>query len=77
MEEEADVDSEDGGDIVESSGTDAVGTFFVFLDLLESDTDPFCELRLAHFEYFSSQTNSFADVEVDGVRTSTFSVFII
>ena len=68
FEEERHRNLQDVGDLLQPAGADAVGAFFVFLHLLEGQTERVAELFLAHAEHHSPHPYAAADVLVDGVR---------
>lgn len=68
FEEEGDRDIENGGDILETAGANAVGALFVFLDLLKRDSETFAELLLAHAKHRAAEAYAATDMNVDGVR---------
>src|SRR5262245_44163090 len=67
LEEERDRDLEYMGDLLQSAGADAVGSFFVFLHLLESQRQCIAKLLLAHAQHHPTHSDPAADMLVDGV----------
>ena len=68
LEEEGHRHIEDAGDMLEPAGTDAVGAFFVLLDLLECDPETLAQLFLAHAKHHAAQPDAAADVNINGIR---------
>jgi hypothetical protein len=57
----------DARDLLQLACADAVGAFFVFLDLLERDADGVGEGRLAHVEHKTPHADASADMVISGV----------
>ena len=54
--------------MLEPARTDAIRPLFVFLDLLERQTECTAELFLAHMQHKSTHAHSVADMLLDWVR---------
>src|SRR5580692_8841376 len=55
-------------DFLQPAGADAVGAFFVFLDLLECQAELIGEPFLAHVQHEASHANTAADILVGWIR---------
>jgi len=60
---------ERAGEIVQPRRTDAVGSAFVFLNLLECQPQRARQSVLAEAEHHPSQAQTLTDMNIDGVRT--------
>src|SRR5260370_16216200 len=60
----------DFGDVQQAARADVIHAILVFLHLLEADTEPIVERRLAHVQHNSAPTHTTADVFVDGIGGS-------
>ena len=67
---ETDVDAEDLADIPEAAAADTVRAAFVFLDLLEGKSEHGSKFILAETKHFAAHTQTFADMDIDGVRVA-------
>lgn len=56
------------GDLLKSAGADAVGSLFVFLDLLKCETEGIAELLLTHAQHHPTHAHARTDVLVDRIR---------
>jgi hypothetical protein len=56
---------------IEAAGADAVRALFVFLDLLERDSQEFPQLLLAHANELSAHADSASYMHVDEVRIAS------
>ena len=58
---------QDLGDVLQPAGANPVGSLFVFLDLLESQPQPFAELLLTHSQHQPAHAHTGTDVLVRGI----------
>jgi hypothetical protein len=65
VEEVGDRHSEDLRDVEKAARTDAIGSLFVFLDLLECKAEKLTELFLAHSDQHAAEANAAANMGVD------------
>jgi len=56
------------GELLQPAGPDAVGTFLLFLHLLEGEVECGTQLFLAHCKHNAAHAHPSADVLVGGVR---------
>ena len=68
LEEECHRYLQDVGDLLQPTGSDAVGALFVFLDLLKSETERIAKLFLTHGEHHATHAHPAADMLVDWIR---------
>src|SRR3984957_18470425 len=68
LEEECDWHLKDDRNLLQPAGTDAVGAFLVFLDLLKRQAERVAELLLAHRQHHPAHAHAAADMFVDRVR---------
>ena len=60
-------DLQDMGNLLQPAGADAVGALFVFLDLLEGQSQRVAKLLLAHAVHHAAHTDPAPHVLVDGI----------
>src|SRR3984893_6267720 len=68
LEEERDRHLKDVRNVLQPAGTDTVGAFLVFLDLLKRQTESVAKLLLAHRQHHPAHAHAAADMFVDRVR---------
>src|SRR5450755_3739928 len=68
LEQKRNRDLKDLGDLLDTAGADPVGTFFVFLNLLECEAQCFAELFLTHAQHDAAHAHATADIFVNRVR---------
>src|SRR6266566_8706028 len=67
LEQKRDRDLEDFRDLLDAAGADPIGTFLVFLNLLEGETQGLAELLLAHSQHDAAHAHATADIFVNRV----------
>jgi hypothetical protein len=65
--EEADGNAENPRDFEQAPRTDAINSFFVFLNLLKCETEQIPETFLTHSDQHAPQSNAMTDMRVDRI----------
>jgi hypothetical protein len=67
---------ENGRNVLQTAGADAVGALFIFLDLLEGDAQRFAQLFLTHAEHGPAKPDPAADMDVDRIGFFLFTIIL-